>query len=84
MVDAGIPPGSIRSARISKSYRVHTARRKTHRLEKFNLTATHVILSFDSIGASETISLRYRLPGEVPGAGRGLFSRALMNITIPM
>lgn len=56
-------------------YRSKSAGHKTGRLEKFNLTATHAILYFNSIGAGETISLHYRLRAKYPIHTRTFLSR---------
>jgi hypothetical protein len=44
-------------------------------LEKFNLSATQATLYFDSIGAGETIVLRYRLRAKYPIRTRTFQSR---------
>jgi hypothetical protein len=56
-------------------YRNKSAGRKGGRLEKFNLTATQATLYFDSIGAGETIALRYRLRAKYPIHTRTFQSR---------
>src|SRR5258705_116619 len=61
MVDLGIPPGFELLTEDFDDYRNKSAGRKSGRLEKFHLTATQAILYFNSIGAGETIALRYRL-----------------------
>jgi hypothetical protein len=76
MVDLGIPPGFELLTEDFDDYRNRNAGRKSGRLEKFNLTATQVILYFDSIGAGETIALRYRLRAKYPIRTRTFQSRA--------
>ena len=66
MVDLGIPLGFELLTEDFDAYRNKTAGRKSGRLEKYSLTATQAILYFDSIGAGETIALRYRLRAKYP------------------
>jgi len=75
MVDLGIPPGFELLTEDLNDYRTKSAGRKTGRLEKWNLTATHAILYFDSIGSGETIGLRYRLRAKYPIRTRTFQSR---------
>jgi uncharacterized protein YfaS (alpha-2-macroglobulin family) len=75
MVDLGIPPGFELLTEDFDDYRNKSAGRKSGRLEKFNLTATRAILYFDSIGAGETIALRYRLRAKYPIRTRTFQSR---------
>jgi uncharacterized protein YfaS (alpha-2-macroglobulin family) len=75
MVDLGIPPGFDLLTEDFDDYRSKSAGRKSGRLEKFNLTATQAILYFDSIGAGETIALRYRLRAKYPIRTRTFQSR---------
>lgn len=75
MVDLGIPPGFDLLTEDLDDYRTRSAARKSGRLEKFNLTATHAILYFDSIGAGETITLHYRLRAKYPIHTRTFQSR---------
>jgi uncharacterized protein YfaS (alpha-2-macroglobulin family) len=75
MVDLGIPPGFELLTEDLDDYRNKSAGRKSGRLEKFNLTATQAILYFDSIGARETIALRYRLRARCPIRTRTFQSR---------
>src|SRR5205085_8039242 len=51
MVDLGIPPGFDLLSEDLDDYRSKIAARKSGRLEKFNLTANHAVLYFDSIAA---------------------------------
>jgi hypothetical protein len=44
-------------------------------LEKFNLTATQAILYFDSIGAGQTVELRFRLHAKYPIRAKTFRSR---------
>jgi hypothetical protein len=44
-------------------------------LEKFNLTATQATLYFNSMGAGETLALRYRLRAKYPIRTRTFQSR---------
>lgn len=66
MVDLGIPPGFDVLTEDLDDYRNRSAGRKNGRLEKLNVTATHAILYFSSIGAGETITLHYRLRTKYP------------------
>jgi uncharacterized protein YfaS (alpha-2-macroglobulin family) len=75
MVDLGIPPGFDLLTEDLDDYRNGSAGRKSGRLEKFNLTATHAILYFDSIGAGESITLHYRLRAKYPIRTRTFQSR---------
>jgi uncharacterized protein YfaS (alpha-2-macroglobulin family) len=75
MVDLGIPPGFDLLTEDLEDYRTKSAGRKGGRLEKFSLTATQAILYFDSIGAGETLSLRYRLRAKYPIRARTFESR---------
>jgi uncharacterized protein YfaS (alpha-2-macroglobulin family) len=75
MVDLGIPPGFDLLTEDFDDYRSKSAGRKSGRLEKFTLTATQAILYFDSIGAGETIALRYRLRAKYPIRTRTFQSR---------
>ncbi len=75
MVDLGIPPGFEVLTEDFDDYRSKSAGRKGGRLEKFNLTATQATLYFDSIGAGETIALRYRLRAKYPIDTRTFQSR---------
>jgi len=75
MGDLGIPPGFELLTEDLDDYRSKSAGRKSGRLEKFNLTATQAILSFDSIGEGETITLRYRLRAKYPIRTRTFQSR---------
>jgi len=75
MVELGIPPGFELLTEDFDDYRNKSAGRKSGRLEKFNLTATQAILYFDSIGAGETIPLRYRLRAKYPIRTRTFQSR---------
>ena len=75
MVDLGIPPGFEVLTEDFDDYRSKSAGRKSGRLEKFNLTATQAILYFDSIGAGETVALRYRLRAKYPIHTRTFQSR---------
>jgi len=75
MVDLGIPPGFELLTEDFDDYRNKSAGRKSGRLEKFNLTATQAILYFDSIGAGQTIALRYRLRAKYPIRTRTFQSR---------
>jgi alpha-2-macroglobulin-like protein len=56
MIDLGIPPGFDLLTEDLQSYQEKTARQKSGRLEKFNLTATQAILYFNSLDPGETIT----------------------------
>src|SRR5262249_31283686 len=75
MVDLGIPPGFDLLSEDLDDYRNRSAGRKSGRLEKFNLTATQATLYFDSIGAGETVTIRYRLRAKYPLRARTFQSR---------
>lgn len=75
MVDLGIPPGFELLTEDFDDFRNQSAGRKSGRLEKFNLTATHAILYFDSIAADDSIALRYRLRAKYPIRSRTFQSR---------
>jgi uncharacterized protein YfaS (alpha-2-macroglobulin family) len=75
MVDLGIPPGFDLLIEDLEDYRSKSAGRRSGRLEKFNLTATHAILYFDSVGEGETITLHYRLRAKYPIRTRTFQSR---------
>jgi alpha-2-macroglobulin-like protein len=75
MVDLGIPPGFELLTEDFDDYRNKSAGRKSGRLEKFNVTTTQAILYFDSIGAGETIAVRYRLRAKYPIRTRTFQSR---------
>jgi len=75
MIDLGIPPGFDLLSEDLQDYQQKSARQKSGRLEKFNLTATQSILYFDSIGAGDTVNLRFRLRAKYPVRARTFQSR---------
>jgi uncharacterized protein YfaS (alpha-2-macroglobulin family) len=75
MVDLGIPPGFDLLTEDLDDFRNQSAGRKSGRLEKFSLTSARAILYFDSIGAKETITVRYRLRAKYPIRTRTFQSR---------
>jgi hypothetical protein len=75
MVDLGIPPGFDLLSEDLQAYQEKTAGKKEGRLEKFSLTATQAILYFDSIGAGDTLTLRFRLRAKYPIRARTFQSR---------
>ena len=75
MVDLGIPPGFDLLTEDLEDYRQQSAAHQSGRLEKFSLTATQAILYFDSIGADDTVALRFRLRAKYPIRARTFFSR---------
>ncbi len=75
MVDLGIPPGFDLLSEDLQTYREKTAGQKSGRLEKFSLTATQAILYFDSIGAGDTVTLRFRVRAKYPIRARTFQSR---------
>jgi len=75
MVDLGIPPGFALLSEDFDDYRIKSRGRKNGRLEKFNLTGTQATLYFNSMGAGETIALRYRLRAKYPIRTRTFQSR---------
>ncbi len=76
MVDLGIPPGFELAERgFAGVTRRRRSGAKSGRLEKFSLTATQAILYFDSIGAGETVKLKFRLRAKYPIRARTFASR---------
>jgi hypothetical protein len=75
MIDLGIPPGFDLLSEDLQTYQEKSARRKSGRLEKFNLTATQAILYFDSIASGDRITLPFRLRAKYPIRARTLLSR---------
>ncbi|HLY19559.1 MAG TPA: MG2 domain-containing protein [Bryobacteraceae bacterium] len=75
MVDLGIPPGFDLLSEDLQSYQEKSAGRKSGRMEKFTLTATQAILYFDSIGAGDTVTLKFRLRAKYPIRARTFQSR---------
>jgi hypothetical protein len=75
MIDLGIPPGFDLLSEDLQAYQEKTAGRKGGRLEKFSLTATQAILYFDSIGAGDTVTLKFRLRAKYPIRARTFQSR---------
>ena len=75
MVDLGIPPGFELLSEDLQAYQEKTAGKRGGRLEKFSLTATQAILYFDSIGAGDTLTLRFRLRAKYPIRARTFQSR---------
>jgi hypothetical protein len=75
MVDLGIPPGFDLLSEDLQAFQEKTAGKKGGRLEKFSLTATQAILYFDSIGAGDTLTVRFRLRAKYPVRARTFQSR---------
>jgi hypothetical protein len=75
MIDLGIPPGFDLLSEDLQTYQEKSARQKSGRLEKFNLTATQAILYFDSIAPGDHITLPFRLRAKYPIRARTLLSR---------
>ncbi len=75
MVDLGIPPGFDLLSEDLQEYKEKSARLKSGRLEKFSMTATQAILYFDSIGAGDTVTLKFRLRAKYPIRARTFQSR---------
>jgi hypothetical protein len=75
MVDLGIPPGFDLLSEDLQDYKEKTAAKKSGRLEKFSLTATQAILYFDSIGAGDSVTLKFRLRAKFPIQARTFQSR---------
>ncbi|HLK64500.1 MAG TPA: MG2 domain-containing protein [Bryobacteraceae bacterium] len=75
MVDLGIPPGFDLLSEDLDSYKQRSSGQKSGRLEKFSLTATQAILYFDSIGAGDTVTLRFRLRAKYPIRAKTFASR---------
>jgi uncharacterized protein YfaS (alpha-2-macroglobulin family) len=66
MVDLGIPPGFDLLSEDLQAMQEKTAGRKGGRLEKFQMTATQAILYFDSVGAGQTVTVKFRLRAKYP------------------
>jgi hypothetical protein len=75
MVDLGIPPGFELLSEDLQSMVERTAKAKSGRLEKFNLTATQAILYFDSIAPHDSFEVRFRLRAKYPIRAQGFVSR---------
>ena len=75
MVDLGIPPGFDLLSEDLQGYQEKSSGQKGGRLEKFSLTATQAILYFDSIGAGQTVTLRFRLRAKYPMRAKTFPSR---------
>lgn len=75
MIDLGIPPRFDLLSEDLQDYQQKSAWQKSGRLEKFNLTATQAILYFDSIGAGDTVVVRFRLRAKYPVCARTFQSR---------
>jgi hypothetical protein len=75
MVDLGIPPGFELLSEDLQEMQEKTADRKGGRLEKFTMTATQAILYFDSVPASQTVTVRYRLRAKYPIRAKTFASR---------
>ena len=75
MVDLGIPPGFDLLSEDLEDYRTRNAGRKSGRLQKLSLTATQVIIYFDSIAPGDILTLRYRLRAKYPIRARTFQSR---------
>ncbi|MBZ5627116.1 MAG: hypothetical protein LAQ69_51845 [Acidobacteriia bacterium] len=75
MVDLGIPPGFDLLSEDLQAYQEKSAGQKSGRLEKFSMTATQAILYFDSIGAGDTVTLRFRLRAKYPIRAKTFASR---------
>src|SRR5262249_18346603 len=75
MVDLGIPPGFDLLSEDLQEMQEKTAGRKGGRLEKFTMTATQAILYFDSVPASDTVTVRYRLRAKYPIRAKTFASR---------
>jgi hypothetical protein len=75
MVDFGIPPGFDLLSEDLQAYIDKTASQKSARLEKFSLTATQVLMYFDSIAPGETLTLHFRLRAKYPIRARTFRSR---------
>lgn len=75
MVDLGIPPGFELQTEDLQAIVEKTAQARTGRLEKFSLTATQAILYLNSIGAGETLHLRFRLRAKYPIRAKNFASR---------
>ena len=75
MVDLGIPPGFDLLTEDLQSFQEKSAGKASGRLEKFSMTATQAILYFNSIGAGDTVTLKFRLHAKYPIRARTFASR---------
>jgi hypothetical protein len=75
MIDLGIPPGFDLLTEDLQDYQAKTSAKRGGRLEKFSLTATQAILYFDSIGARDKVTVRFRLRAKYPIRARTFQSR---------
>jgi hypothetical protein len=75
MIDLGIPPGFDLLTEDLQDYQAKTSAQRGGRLEKFSVTATQAILYFDSIGARDTVTVRFRLRAKYPIRTRTFQSR---------
>jgi len=75
MIDLGIPPGFDLLSEDLQDCQEKTAGKKGGRLEKFSLTAQQAVLYFDSIGARDTVQLKFRLRAKYPIRARTFASK---------
>jgi uncharacterized protein YfaS (alpha-2-macroglobulin family) len=75
MVDLGVPPGFDLLSEDLQTYIEKSRTQKSGRLEKFSLTATQAILYFDSVAASDTVTLNFRLRAKYPIRAKTFKSR---------
>jgi hypothetical protein len=75
MVDLGIPPGFDLLSEDLQAMQERTAGQKGGKLEKFQMTATQAILYFDSVPATGTVTVKYRLRAKYPIRAKTLQSR---------
>jgi uncharacterized protein YfaS (alpha-2-macroglobulin family) len=75
MVDLGIPPGFDLLSEDLQDYQEKSASLKSGHLSKFSLTATQAILYFDSFGAGDAVTLKFRLRAKYPIRARTFESR---------
>jgi hypothetical protein len=75
MVDLGIPPGFDLLSEDLQDYQAGSTGRKSGHLSKFSLTATQVLLYFDSLAPTDKVTFKYRLRAKYPIRARTFKSR---------
>jgi hypothetical protein len=74
-VDLGIPPGFDLLSEDLQAYQDKSTALKSGYLSKFSMTATEVILYFDSVASAETVTVKFRLRAKYPIRARTFKSR---------
>ncbi len=75
MIDLGIPPGFDLLSEDLQAMQEKTVSQKGGKLEKFSQTATQAILYLDSVPATGTVTVKYRLRAKYPIRAKTLLSR---------